>query len=298
MQVGSKARRGERRCTHLIASVSSAVAHRDRRGALSASCCDPVVRSSLSDVSETVKFRQNYPGARMNPGILKLSTGQRQSARVTERRTLGWWTMGAVGATLARPLRARVRHAAATAASLGAFRATVALRHRVSRAEAAGSDSSAGTMANAHTPAEAKDAGCTACSNKTRKLPAECKCELVYAYMHSGCPLNRRELGRATWGMLHTMAAFYPANPTREQQDEMREFMRLMMKLYPCGYCADTTTQEMSFNPPRTGSRAELSQWLCEIHNEVNDRMGKPTFDCSRYTERWRTGPADGSCGY
>eukprot|EP00465_Bigelowiella_longifila_P007552 CAMPEP_0185261746 /NCGR_PEP_ID=MMETSP1359-20130426/10073_1 /TAXON_ID=552665 /ORGANISM="Bigelowiella longifila, Strain CCMP242" /LENGTH=189 /DNA_ID=CAMNT_0027848469 /DNA_START=125 /DNA_END=694 /DNA_ORIENTATION=+ len=138
---------------------------------------------------------------------------------------------------------------------------------------------------------------CVVCSNKGRKLDKDCKCELVYGYMHSGCPLNRKELGRSTWALLHTMAAYYPENPSKIQQQEMEQFMRLAAKLYPCGYCADTTTQEISFNPPRTSSREELSTWLCEIHNEVNDRLGKPLFDCSKHRERWRDGPPNGMCG-
>ncbi|KZV92002.1 hypothetical protein EXIGLDRAFT_718794 [Exidia glandulosa HHB12029] len=39
-----------------------------------------------------------------------------------------------------------------------------------------------------------------------------------------------------------------------------------------------------------------LSRWLCERHNEVNEMQGKPLFDCSRTDERWKDGPADGSC--
>ena len=34
------------------------------------------------------------------------------------------------------------------------------------------------------------------------------KPQRIYAYMHSECPLNRRELGRASWGYLHTLGKF------------------------------------------------------------------------------------------
>jgi hypothetical protein len=30
---------------------------------------------------------------------------------------------------------------------------------------------------------------------------------------------------------------------------------------------------------------------------QVNEMLGKPLFDCNRVMERWRDGPADGSCG-
>ncbi|GAB5372314.1 hypothetical protein AAMO2058_001654600 [Amorphochlora amoebiformis] len=141
-----------------------------------------------------------------------------------------------------------------------------------------------------------KSKSCTVCSSQGRKIGDECKCELIFGYMHSGCPLNRKELGRSTWALLHTMAAYYPDNPTKQQKQDMEQFMRLAAKLYPCGYCADTTSQEISFNPPRVESREDLSLWLCEIHNEVNDRLGKPLFDCRQHRERWRDGPPDGMC--
>jgi len=52
----------------------------------------------------------------------------------------------------------------------------------------------------------------------------------------------------------------------------------------------------MKGNPPKVGNRFELSQWLCERHNDVNTRLGKEKFDCSKVDERWKDGPADGSC--
>ncbi len=57
------------------------------------------------------------------------------------------------------------------------------------------------------------------------------------------------------------------------------------------------THDEMIRNPPQVQSQRALSYWMCEIHNEVNDRMGKEIFDCNKVTERWKTGPKDGSCG-
>jgi hypothetical protein len=35
-------------------------------------------------------------------------------------------------------------------------------------------------------------------------------------------------------------------------------------------------------HPPKVESRKELSQYMCELHNEVNKYLGKPVFDCSK----------------
>lgn len=51
-------------------------------------------------------------------------------------------------------------------------------------------------------------------------------------------------------------------------------------------------------NQPDTRSRHALSQWLCHIHNDINVRLGKPEFDCSRVDERWKDGWKDGSCDW
>lgn len=108
--------------------------------------------------------------------------------------------------------------------------------------------------------------------------------------MHSGCPLTRKEVGRAAWAFLHTVAAYYPDTPTKSYQEDMKSFILAYARFYPCGYCADTTSQEMIRNPPRLETRKEFQLWMCEIHNEVNDRLGKPIFDCTKVDERWRTG--------
>lgn len=110
------------------------------------------------------------------------------------------------------------------------------------------------------------------------------------------CPPDKAELGRATWTFLHTMAAYYPERPTAEQQERMSRFIHIFSEFYPCAPCAAHLRRELGKNPPQAGSRHELSQWFCRLHNKVSKYLGKPAFDCDRLDERWRHGPADGSC--
>ncbi|KAI9328839.1 ERV/ALR sulfhydryl oxidase domain-containing protein [Obelidium mucronatum] len=84
------------------------------------------------------------------------------------------------------------------------------------------------------------------------------------------CPPDSKLLGRHT-AMLPT-------------------FMTSFAKLYPCSYCANHLQQELKKTPPKVSSSKEFSQWMCEVHNEVNERLGKPQFDCSKVSERWRDG--------
>jgi len=52
------------------------------------------------------------------------------------------------------------------------------------------------------------------------------------------CPLDKDSLGRNTWSFLHTMAAYYPDDPSIQQQKEMSVLMKLFSKYYPCDHCA------------------------------------------------------------
>jgi FAD-linked sulfhydryl oxidase len=99
------------------------------------------------------------------------------------------------------------------------------------------------------------------------------------------------ELGRAGWTTLHTMAAYYPQNPSDEKKAEARQFLTLFARLFPCKICAKDFEQIINQHPPRLDSQKDFSLWLCEAHNHVNQKLGKPNFDCNKVDERWRAKP-------
>ena len=95
---------------------------------------------------------------------------------------------------------------------------------------------------------------------------------------------------RPTWTFAHTTAAYYPESPTTTQRAHMLQLLHALPQLYPCSHCAEDLGTRMQRRPPDVRSRAALAAWLCATHNEVNAKLGKPSFDCARVDERWRDG--------
>ncbi|KAJ1459666.1 ERV/ALR sulfhydryl oxidase domain-containing protein [Pelagophyceae sp. CCMP2097] len=109
------------------------------------------------------------------------------------------------------------------------------------------------------------------------------------------CPLFREELGRSTWGLLHTTAAYYPDEPTPADKTAAAGLISGLAALYPCAHCAEDFRATTKADPPKLGSRVEFALWLCNQHNTVNLKLGKPTFKCSskKLDRRWLDGGKD-----
>ncbi|TNV71919.1 hypothetical protein FGO68_gene7882 [Halteria grandinella] len=93
-------------------------------------------------------------------------------------------------------------------------------------------------------------------------------------------PLNAIELGRSTWPLLHRLSLSYPQQPTEKDKEKAITLIQTFSKLYPCKICANDFQGELKKSPPALESREKFAIWMCEQHNIVNRKLGKPEFKC------------------
>ncbi|EDO14939.1 hypothetical protein Kpol_385p8 [Vanderwaltozyma polyspora DSM 70294] len=135
-----------------------------------------------------------------------------------------------------------------------------------------------------------KPVGSTSSAKSTHHIPKTSKLIPGSKIYEKQDPPDVNELGKSTWNFLHSMAAKYPVNPSSQQKSEMNQFFNIFSHIYPCNWCADDFEKYIRENAPRVNSRDELGRWLCDAHNQVNEKLGKEKFNCNLWDKRWRTG--------
>lgn len=101
-------------------------------------------------------------------------------------------------------------------------------------------------------------------------------------------PPGLNKIGRSGWTTVHSIAAYYPEEPTLRQKQAALNFLDSLAVLFPCDTCASDFEEYLRDHPPQLESRLQFSQWACDAHNAVNEKLGKPSFPCESALARWR----------
>lgn len=108
--------------------------------------------------------------------------------------------------------------------------------------------------------------------------------------------MTRQELGLHGWSLLHAMAAYFPDNPSSAQLTHARSFLFYFAELFPCRVCGRHFDMMLQEQPPAFKTRDEFVMYLCLLHNEVNSRLDKPSYECSIKALNARWGGGDCGC--
>ena len=79
----------------------------------------------------------------------------------------------------------------------------------------------------------------------------------IAAAASADCPPDRDELGRHSWTLLHSFAAYFPQAPTALQSSAALNFIRAIADLYPCRHCAADFKAGIEESPPRCVAPAQ-----------------------------------------
>ena len=90
--------------------------------------------------------------------------------------------------------------------------------------------------------------------------------------------LDQKIWGPSAWLFLHTVAYAYPHNPTKDDKKSMKTFIESFRCILPCVICKKHFEENLKKIPLRLNSRAELFEWTIDLHNRVNEMLGKRPY--------------------
>jgi len=89
--------------------------------------------------------------------------------------------------------------------------------------------------------------------------------------------------GPIFWTALHLVSFNFPVTPTREQQNDYRNWFLSTGKVLPCVYCRNAflaNAEEAGFGTQNVfASRDAFSRFCFRMHAVVNSNLGKPNVD-------------------
>lgn len=88
--------------------------------------------------------------------------------------------------------------------------------------------------------------------------------------------------GPGLWKFLHIVSFNFPLNPTQEQKMIYYQFVQDLGKILPCKICRDnysTNLKNVDFDIKQFENREIFVQFIFNLHNEVNKKLGKKIIE-------------------
>lgn len=89
---------------------------------------------------------------------------------------------------------------------------------------------------------------------------------------------NPKVWGPKMWFMIHTIAKTYPCNPSNEKKVATRDFFESLEHVLPCKMCRTNYRDYIRAHPPALSSKRSLTRWTWNLHDSVNQRLGKKSI--------------------
>lgn len=87
--------------------------------------------------------------------------------------------------------------------------------------------------------------------------------------------------GPQYWRVMHSVAFWYPTDPTNDQKQSAHAFYSALRQLLPCAACRAHYEQILIVRPldRAVQNRMSLVRWVIDVHNDVNESIGKSRLD-------------------
>ena len=83
------------------------------------------------------------------------------------------------------------------------------------------------------------------------------------------------------WKFMHYVSLGFPNNPSEEDKRNYKNFYTSLQHILPCAKCAQNYSHNLKKYPidNHLGSRDTLIRWVIDIHNQVNNELGKKEYN-------------------
>jgi hypothetical protein len=101
--------------------------------------------------------------------------------------------------------------------------------------------------------------------------------------------MNPKIWGASGWLFIHSIALNYPDNPTKNEKNAIKDFLKSLKYLLPCKTCSELYIKDFPLIEKQiplnkaSENKTNLIKWVNLMHNQVNKNINKKTYSDEEY---------------